>query len=192
MLVGGRSDALRRWNARGGHGRIDDMSNDAGAEPERTEPECPGPEVVHVEAATTAVVGSIVPADQITEFFDQAFSTIPAVLAAQGVAMAGAAFALYRAEPAETMDLEVGLVTDRAVRAEGEVRASMLPGGEIARYVHHGGYDGLGASWELLGSWIAESGLKPGGPVWEVYLTEPSPEMNPAELLTELNWPLQS
>jgi effector-binding domain-containing protein len=27
--------------------------------------------------------------------------------------------------------------------------------------------------------------------MWEVYLTEPSPDMDPAELRTELFWPLQ-
>jgi hypothetical protein len=26
--------------------------------------------------------------------------------------------------------------------------------------------------------------------MWEVYLTEPSPEMDPADLRTELNWPV--
>jgi effector-binding domain-containing protein len=37
---------------------------------------------------------------------------------------------------------------------------------------------------------MSERGLAFGMPFWEVYLTEPSPEMDPAALRTELNLPL--
>lgn len=56
--------------------------------------------------------------------------------------------------------------------------------------VHFGAFDELGASWERLRSWIGEHGLTPGPVMWEFYLTEPSPEMDPRDLRTELNWPV--
>jgi effector-binding domain-containing protein len=148
----------------------------------------PVPEVVEVEAATTAVISGVVPMSEIAPFFDRAFSTLPGVLAQQGVAPLGAAFALYHSPPGETLDLSVGFPTDRPVEPAGEVHASRLPAGRVARVVHHGSFDQLGSSWERLRAWIDEQGLTAGGVLWEVYVTEPNPQMDPAELRTELNW----
>lgn len=57
--------------------------------------------------------------------------------------------------------------------------------------VHHGGYDGLDASWDRLQRWVAEQGLTPASGFWEVYLTEPTPEGDPADNRTALYVPLQ-
>ena len=148
----------------------------------------PEPEVVDVEAATTAVISGVVPMSDVAPFFDRAFSTLPAVLAEQGIAPLGAAFALYHSPPGETLDLSVGFPTDRTVATEGEVHASRLPAGRVARVVHHGSFDQLGSSWERLRRWIDERGLTAGGVLWEVYVTEPDPQMDPGELRTQLNW----
>ena len=60
-------------------------------------------------------------------------------------------------------------------------------GGRVARTVHAGGYDGLGEAWGSLIGWAAEQGLAPTGEMWEVYLTEPTPDGDPADNRTELN-----
>jgi effector-binding domain-containing protein len=60
----------------------------------------------------------------------------------------------------------------------------------VARVVHAGSFDGLSEAWQRLGAWIGEQGLEPSDDYWEVYLTEPSPDMDPADLRTELNWPV--
>lgn len=149
-----------------------------------------GPELVDLDEATTAVIADVVAASDLPAFFDRSFTTLPAVLAAQGVTPVGPAFALHRRPMTETADLEVGFPTDRAVTADGDVRPGSLPAGRAARLVHHGAFDGLPGAWERLATWIAEQGLTPGEPMWEVYVTEPSPDMDPADLRTELVWPL--
>lgn len=158
------------------------MTTDAGIEP--------GPELVTVEPVTTAVVGGTIAAEEVRDFFDRSFSVLGEALAAQDVTPTGPAFGLYRGIPDETMDLEVGYPTDRAIEPDGSAEAGELPGGRVARVVHAGGFDGLGEAWQRLGGWIAEQGLTPAETYWEVYLTEPSPDMDPAELRTELNWPV--
>ena len=35
-------------------------------------------------------------------------------------------------------------------------------------------------------AWVDEQGLTPAGPMWEVYVTDPTPEMDPASLRTDL------
>lgn len=150
----------------------------------------PTPEVVSVQPMTTAVVSGTIPAAEVTGFFDRSFSVLGEALAAQGVTPRGPAFALYRSVPDETMDLEVGFPTDRAIEPDGSVEAGELPGGRVARVVHAGGFHGLTGAWQRLGGWIGEQGLTPGEVFWEVYLTEPNPDMDPADLRTELNWPV--
>jgi len=111
-------------------------------------------------------------------------------LAGQGVAVVGPAFGLYHGAPGAVADLEVGFPTAGTVESDGDVVASRLPGGRVARLVHEGSLDRLGESWLRLADWIGAAGLTPGRDQWEVYVTEPSPDMNPADLRTELNWPV--
>ena len=150
------------------------------------------PEIVDVPEITTAVIRAVVPMSELAGFFDRSFGTLAGTISQQGVAIVGPAFALYHRPPEETADLEIGFATGRAVDADGDVEPSSLGGCRVARTVHAGAYDQLGAAWGRLQSWIAEQGgLTPGQSLWEVYVTEPSPEMDPADLRTELNWSLE-
>jgi effector-binding domain-containing protein len=153
-----------------------------------TVPDAVEPEVVEFGGATTAVIRAVVPMTGIASFFDTSFSSLATAIAEQAVAVTGPAFALYHGPPTDVADLEVGFTTDRAVEAAGDVAAGTLPPGRVARLVHLGGYDTLGSSWQRLGAWMGERRLTPGPLQWEVYVTEPSPEMDPADLRSELNW----
>ena len=148
------------------------------------------PEFVTIAQTPTAVVRGVVPTAELPAFFDRSFGLLGEVLAAQSVQPIGPAFALYQGLPGETADLEVGFPVGDPVRPDRAVVAGSLPAGRVARLVHHGAFDDLGASWERLASWIAGQGVHPGPVFWEVYLTEPTPDMDPRELRTELNWPV--
>lgn len=145
------------------------------------------PEIHRVEAVPTVVVRGTVQMEDLPAFYDGAFGRIAEALGRQGVSPAGAAFGYYLSEPSETFELEAGFPTAAPVTADGDVVASELPAGEVARGTHAGGYDGLGGSWEALVAWALEQGRTPAGRMWEVYVTEPSPEADPATMRTELN-----
>ncbi|MCX2181443.1 GyrI-like domain-containing protein [Streptomyces sp. SKN60] len=163
------------------------MTNDAttpGPDPETR------PRLVDPEPVTTAVVrGTVAPAE-LRGFFDGAFGALGRVLHEQEIAPESAAFGLYRGATGEKLDLEVGFAVGREVRGEDGVVPGRLPGGRVARVTHRGGFDGLGAAWESLAGWIREQGLRPGELRWEVYVTRPTPDMDPRDLRTELNWTL--
>jgi effector-binding domain-containing protein len=148
------------------------------------------PELVTLEPTNAAVVRGTIAAEEITDFFDRSFSVLGEAIAAQGVAPIGPAFGLYRGLPDETIDVAVGFPTDGPIEPDGSVEPDELPGGRVARVVHAGAFDGLGEAWQQLGGWIADQGLTPAESYWEVYVTEPSPDMDPADLRTELNWPV--
>lgn len=147
------------------------------------------PNLVDLDPAPTAVIhGRDIPVAELPQFFDTAFSTLAATLAGQAVPIAGAAFASYDGPLGATASPTVGFPTVGEVTPEGEVAAGTLPGGRVARAVHRGSYADLGESWEELRLWILGQGLEVGDALWEVYITEPNPEMDPADLITELNW----
>jgi effector-binding domain-containing protein len=148
------------------------------------------PELVNLAPATTAVIRDVVAMGGLRDFFDASFRTLAQTFVAQRIDVRSPAFGLYHGVPGATLDVEVGFVTDRAIQAEGDVVIGSLPGGRVARLTHVGSFDGLGASWQRLNSWIQAQGLSPRARRWEFYLTKPSPEMDPRDLRTDLNWPV--
>lgn len=150
----------------------------------------PTPELVEVEPCTTAVVRGVVPVADIAGFFDRSFGVLAEVLTEQGASIESPAFGIYRGPVGDTVDIEVGFVTAAPVEPAGDVVPSERPGGRVARVVHEGSFDQLASSWSRLGEWMEREGLAPGPVMWEVYVTQPSPDMDPADLRTELNWPL--
>jgi effector-binding domain-containing protein len=150
------------------------------------------PELVSAEPVTTAVVRGVVPVAALREFFDVSFRDLARTTADQGVALLGPAFALYRGPFGDTVDLEVGFPVDRPVRSDGHVVAGRLPGGPVARTTHSGSFDGLGDAWARLAAWVREQGRTPSPERWESYVTQPSPDMDPRDLRTELFWPVEA
>ncbi len=112
------------------------------------------------------------------------------VTSSQDIAITGPAFALYHGAPSDAADLEVGFPTEHPVEPTDGVEIGSRPAGRAARLVHHGSYDELGSSWQQLERWMRAQGLEPANSFWEVYVTEPTPEMDPADLRTELIWPV--
>ena len=90
---------------------------------------------------------------------------------------------------------------DEAVAAplDGQLEAggitflpSSMPATQVATVSHLGGYDGLGDAWGRLMQQVAADGHQPALPFWEVYVTEPSPDLDPATLRTDLVLPYES
>ena len=145
------------------------------------------PEIVEQPEQVTMVIRRVAPVAELASVFDSAFPTLAGVLTDQQVQPLSPAFALYHGAPTDTADLEVGFITGSPVEPVGEVVVSTLPGGRVARTVVAGGYDGLAAAWGGLVGWADEQGLTATGEMWEVYLTEPTPDGDPADNRTELN-----
>ncbi|MDN5550629.1 MAG: GyrI-like domain-containing protein [Brevibacterium sp.] len=144
------------------------------------------------EIPTAVVEARNVAMEDLPALFDATFTGLFPTLQEAEMEIAGPAFALYTRQPSDTVDLEIGLpLTSGLTQALPLSRdliaiPSQLPGGSIAAMSHTGGYDGLGEAWAVFTKAAVDAGHHPGLPFFEVYVTEPNPDMDTADLRTDL------
>jgi effector-binding domain-containing protein len=146
------------------------------------------PQLLSAKPVATAVVHGMVRFTDLREFFDVSFRGLMQTASEQRVPITSPTFGLFHGPMGDRVQLEVGFPVGRSVRADGVVVASRLPGGLVARITHGGAFDGLGDAWARLDAWLRSQGLTPSAQQWESYVTQPSPDMDPSALRTELNW----
>ena len=153
--------------------------------------------VLQVADVPTVVVSVVdYPMDDMSALFDQAFTALFPALAAAGITPVAPPFSLHHRMPTETGDFEVGIPVDKAltepIDVDGvRIEASSLPGGDIATLSHLGSYEALGEAWGGLMAAVIADGREPAFPFWEVYVTEPTPDLDPATLQTDLHTRLE-
>ncbi len=156
----------------------------------------PATEILEVEQVNLVVAQfTNYPMSEISAAFDGTFQVLFPALTAQGIKPIGPALALYHEVPSDTVTFEVGIPVDRPLPEDIPNDAgiiltnSSLPAGKIARRTYIGPFDGLGQAWtEFMDSVESASvaGHQPAFPCWEVYVTEPAPDADPATLRTDL------
>jgi effector-binding domain-containing protein len=140
----------------------------------------------------TAVAHAILPVVEIGPWLAKAYGHVAAVLASQGAPPAGPPFARYRKLGNGTFEVEAGFPVLSPIRARGEVRASILPGGPAANTVHTGPYDEMEPAYEALAEWVRSRGDELAGDAWEIYFSDPIAEPNPASWRTEIVQPYRA
>ncbi|MGN9786149.1 MerR family transcriptional regulator [Nonomuraea sp. ZG12] len=92
---------------------------------------------------------------------------------------------LFPMDLGEVVEVEVACVLAAGVALPGEVREGVLPGGQFASATHVGPYDQIGLTVHAVLAWSAERRLRVGGPIREVYVSDPA--VTPVdELVTEV------
>lgn len=132
------------------------------------------------------------PMEDMASVFDSTFTELIPLLQVEGIQPVGAAFSLHHRMPTDTATFEVGFPVDKpldqAVTTDSGIvlEPSTLPAGKIARISHVGPYDDLGQAWGAFMEAVAAAGKQPELPFWEIYVTEPAPDMDPSTLRTDL------
>ncbi|MEW6059024.1 MAG: MerR family transcriptional regulator [Actinomycetota bacterium] len=88
-------------------------------------------------------------------------------------------------------EMELAFPVAKPFPGEGEVFGRELEGGTMAWTMHSGPYDEIGPAYHTLTGWIQEHGHEIAGPSREVYLTDPSETPDPADYLTEVQFPIR-
>ena len=145
----------------------------------------------------TAVIHGTMPQDELPGFMDDAFYAVFHAIGAAGLVPGDAPFTRYFAFEPDGIDLEVGTTIaeipgarTKAFEGSGDVRPGKLPAGPVAVGWHVGPYDTIGGTYERLLGWVSEQGREPSGAMWEVYMTDPHAEPDPAKWRTLVCIPL--
>jgi effector-binding domain-containing protein len=147
-------------------------------------------EIKELQAQPTAYIRERAPPD-IGMVFGKLLGEVFGYLGGVGVQPAGPPYDRIHAMNADGFDLEVGIAVASPIDGNGRVLPGELPAGRAAVTWHTGRYDQLSAAHGAIQAWIAEQGLEPAGPGWEVYHTDPSQEPDPSKLRTEIVYPVR-
>jgi effector-binding domain-containing protein len=150
----------------------------------------PGFEIRSVPRQDTAVIHLRCRPDAISASMGEAFGKLFAAIGRAGAIPAGPVFSRYFEFGAEAVDFECGVAVTAPFTGEGEVAAGELGGGEAAVGVHVGPYDTLHETYSAMQTWIVSQERRPSSFMWEVYLTDPEQEPDPARWQTEIYWPV--
>lgn len=146
-------------------------------------------EVKHIPAQLALVVHTRVTLATIPERMGAAFDALMRHAQATGAQFVGPPSALYPEMPAEEFPVDVCMPVAPGAVAGDEVAVEELPAVEAATLLYQGPYGGMEPSWRHLLAWVEAQGRRPGGPMREIYLSDPD-QVAEDELLTELVVPL--
>jgi len=110
----------------------------------------------------------------------------------EGLAFTGQPFTRYVATGVGLVTIEAGMPIATAGTSAGEIEAVELPGGSAAVAIHRGPYDRLRDTHAAIERWLDANGLEAGGAPWEVYVTDPGHQPDPAQWETEVIYPVRT
>jgi effector-binding domain-containing protein len=151
----------------------------------------PRPELRTVDEQLVAVILLTCPIAGIPDAMGTAFHELETAIRDADVEMTGPPFARYLEFSPEQITLQAGCPIGTTFPASRRVEIGSLPAGEVATVVHVGPYERLAETYSALNAWLADHGREPAGPMWEVYLTDPSVEPDPAIWRTEIFQPIR-
>lgn len=117
-----------------------------------------------------------------------AFQTVGELAARKKMASVGQALSVYPTYDEQTMTFRAGFLVsaEDAAKAEGEVKADVLPAGSVLNFVHRGPYAKLRDSYREMMTYLAGQGMTAVAPSWEIYLNDPNSVKSEDELETDI------
>jgi effector-binding domain-containing protein len=149
--------------------------------------------VKEVAAQRVAIVRRRTSMSAIGKDIAEAFTELGEAVHRAAVPVTGPPFMVMHDVIDEETDGEIELAFPVATPFEsvGDVRCEELPAATVAWTLHHGPYDEVGPAYHTVTGWIQEHGHEVAGPPREVYLSDPGETPDPADYLTEVQFPIR-
>lgn len=125
----------------------------------------------------------------VNDFTGESFMLAWDYLQAVGATVTGPSFLRFVSSNAITLQVEAGFPVAAPIAGGAQVKASELPGGQVAVTWHLGPHDGLPDARAALENWVVSNGHQIAGGLWEVYVSDPGTEADPAKWQTQLVQP---
>jgi effector-binding domain-containing protein len=153
--------------------------------------EAPAYQVVEREAQAFAGIRVTCKTTELWATLAALYPEIMTHLNAIGVRIEGVPILRYLKTGADEVEIEAGFPVAQAVAEKGRIKNGQLPAGRTLIGWHVGPYEGLPAAHLALAAHAAERKLKPRGPSWEVYWTDPGVVPEPSRWRTQLFLPVE-
>jgi effector-binding domain-containing protein len=152
-----------------------------------------GPELRTIGRADIVAIRGDVEWDATEAWLTDALDELHAIADEAGLAISGPDGALYSSEFFELHEGEViaFIPINKAFRARGRARPVELASHEYAITVHHGPFADIDRAYGALGTYVTERAIAESGPIRENYIVTAADTSNPAELRTEVCWPVR-
>ena len=149
-------------------------------------------EVKEVPAQHVAVVRKHASMTTIGQDISSGFAAIGEATGRAGVPLAGPPFLImFEVVDEESEgDIEIAFPVSMPFGGGGEVVGREEPAMTVASTTHRGAYDEIGPAYSTLTGWIQEHGHEIVGPPREIDLTDPSETPDPADYVTEIQFPI--
>jgi effector-binding domain-containing protein len=140
----------------------------------------------------TAVAQTALDVADIGPWLTATYGSVFNFLATHDSLPVGPPFARYQQLGGGRFQVEAGFPVAQAIQGEGDVIASVLPGGLVATTLHIGPYEAMEPAYEAVASWVDQQGGERTGDPWEVYFSDPQEEPDPDTWKTEVVQPYRA
>lgn len=120
-----------------------------------------------------------------------AYGRIQEAMKKQGLNMSGYPFAIYYTESTSEWDVDFAIGTDKAGKADGDIKPGTIKEGNTVVAHYYGPYEKMAPAYEALKKYIADNGKKITGAPWEIYITDPMTEKDPMKWQTDIHFPVE-
>ena len=150
-------------------------------------------QVKELPAQHVAVVRKHASMKTIGQDVSSGFATVGQAVGMSGVPMAGPPFLVMFdvIDEESDGDIEIAFPVAAPFPGSGEVEGRELEATTVASTVHRGPYDEIGPAYTTVVGWIQEHGHEVAGPPREIYLSDPQETPDPADYVTEIQFPIR-
>jgi effector-binding domain-containing protein len=118
------------------------------------------------------------------------YSTLDAALKKAKVSIAGMPFCIYPEFSEESMKMICALPVAADAKTPAAYPVLKMDGGRAVKGIYRGDYNNLQAIHTEIQKYIRYKKLTESGAPWEVYVTDPMTEKDPAKWITEVYYPV--
>ena len=148
-------------------------------------------EIKDVSAQDVLLIRERVPQEKLSEVIPAAFNEIAAYLHERGLEPVGPPVTICPYADEEGMvAIENGWAVPTSVPGSGRIEAATLPPCTVLAYKHRGHYLELDRSYRALQALVESEGLTIAGKPREIYWTDPEELPDPADWVTEIQFPI--
>lgn len=87
--------------------------------------------------------------------------------------------------------MDIGIIVEKANKGKGRVRVEKIPAQNVVMAYYFGPYDKTADTYRILHQYIKEAEKEITGGPWEIYVSDPMTEKDPAKLETNILFPVK-